>query len=84
MQKAAIVEYYVSEQESYNIPDGTIVLADYCGNEVKGKVLSSRAKYGLSKRYVLELDEGFRTSYTTREKGEWIVVDNHKILHICR
>lgn len=73
----------LTELESYNIPDGSIVEAAYLGKfKFLGIVVNSRAKYGTKKCYYVVLLNDMHLPFCDRVyyKGQQLSVDNDEII----
>ncbi len=75
---------YITEHDSYNIPDGAVVVAYYCEKKVIGIVTDSRCKYGTRKQYSIKLLEpvSFPWCGSDRKAGDTLLVDNTDMVEI--
>lgn len=75
---------YINEIQSYNIPDGAIVEALYCGKQIVGEVVDSRVKYGARKQYSIKLHHElkFDWSGSNRKVGDIVLIENVDVVKV--
>jgi hypothetical protein len=61
--------------------DGQRIKANYLGEAVTGRVLSSRVKYGGSVQYSVELDEPIQLPWRS-ESSSMLLVDKNEVIAV--